>query len=177
MSSDRLPVRALKTAAGIPVPPPLTRLLFRLPQFPPSLALATALNLALGEEGLSAIPPELTGRQVRLAVNDLGMELALVLTRRGFVPPHLPSARPDVTIRASKADFLAMAARTEDSDTLFFSRRLVMEGDTALGLLVRNLLDSVDLAGLGVREFSPLRVAGMVGSLLRGRQGERWVVW
>ena len=169
--------RALQAVSSFNVPPPLTRFLFRLPQFPPSLALATALNLALGESGLSAIPPELTGRQVRLVVSDMGMELALVLTSEGFVPPHLPAAKPEVTIRASKADFLAMASRTEDSDTLFFSRRLVMEGDTELGLLVRNLLDSVDLAGLGVREFSPLKVAGMVGNLLRARKGERWVMW
>ncbi|HEX5359971.1 MAG TPA: SCP2 sterol-binding domain-containing protein [Fluviicoccus sp.] len=177
MRPEPLSARALKAAAGLNVPPPLTRFLFRLPQFPPSLALATALNLALGESGLAAIPPDLTGRQVRLVVTDLGMELALLLTAKGFVPPHLPSATPEVTIRAGKADFLAMASRTEDSDTLFFSRRLVMEGDTALGLLVRNLLDSVDLAALGAREFSPWRVAGMVGGLLKGRKGERWVVW
>ena len=177
MNRRPLSARAVQAVSAVNVPPPLTRFLFRLPQFPPSLALATALNLALGEAGLAAIPPELTGRQVRLVVTDLGMELALLLTAKGFVPPHLPSATPEVTIRASKADFLAMAARTEDSDTLFFSRRLVMEGDTALGLLVRNLLDSVDLAALGVREFSPWRVAGMVGGLLKGRRGERWVVW
>ncbi|HLV27960.1 MAG TPA: SCP2 sterol-binding domain-containing protein, partial [Burkholderiaceae bacterium] len=35
--------------------------------------------------------------------------------------------------------------RGEDPDTLFFSRRLVMEGDTELGLLVKNTLDALDM--------------------------------
>lgn len=172
-----LTLRALQRLSALNIPAPLTHALYRLPQFPPSLALATALNLALGEAGMTAIPSELTGRQVCLEVTDLGMELTLVLTRQGFVPPHLPAATPDVIIKANKRDFMAMAARTEDSDTLFFSRRLLMAGDTELGLLVRNLLDAVDLSSLGLAQFSPRRVVGMVGGLLQGRRGERWVVW
>lgn len=170
-------MRVLQRLSKVNIPQPVSKSLHRLPQFPPSLAMATALNLALGEEGMRAIPPELTGRQVLLVVTDLGMELSLVLTRHGFVPPHLPSVTPDVIIKANKHDFLAMAARTEDSDTLFFSRRLSMAGDTELGLLVRNLLDAVDLSALGFRQFSPLRVASMMGNLLQKRHGERWVVW
>ena len=41
-------------------------------------------------------------------------------------------------------DFALLAARKEDPDTLFFSRRLVMEGDTELGLLVKNTLDAIE---------------------------------
>ncbi|MGL4734573.1 MAG: ubiquinone anaerobic biosynthesis accessory factor UbiT, partial [Enterovibrio sp.] len=43
---------------------------------------------------------------------------------------------------------LLLAARKEDPDTLFFQRRLLIEGDTALGLQVKNALDSVDLSAL-----------------------------
>ena len=32
--------------------------------------------------------------------------------------------------------------RLEDPDTLFFSRRLVIEGDTELGLALKNALDA-----------------------------------
>jgi hypothetical protein len=35
-------------------------------------------------------------------------------------------------------------AGQEDPDTLFFSRRLAMEGDTELGLLIKNTLDAID---------------------------------
>ena len=40
--------------------------------------------------------------------------------------------------------FLLLASRQEDPDTLFFRRRLVIEGDTELGLAVKNLVDSLD---------------------------------
>ena len=39
------------------------------------------------------------------------------------------------------ADFVALALRREDPDTLFFQRRLVVEGETETGLHLKNLLD------------------------------------
>lgn len=50
----------------------------------------------------------------------------------------------DVTIRGQSPAFLIMAGRFEDPDTLFFQRRLVIEGDTELGLGVKNFLDGLD---------------------------------
>jgi predicted lipid carrier protein YhbT len=50
----------------------------------------------------------------------------------------------DLEIAASARDFLALARREEDPDTLFFCRRLSMEGDTELGLLVKNTLDAIE---------------------------------
>ena len=46
-------------------------------------------------------------------------------------------------MRAGLRDYLSLALRREDPDSLFFSRRLVVEGDTALGLVVKNALDSL----------------------------------
>jgi predicted lipid carrier protein YhbT len=78
-----------------------------------------------------------------------GLELSLMLTAKGFVPPQLPVPIPDVIIKANKSDFLAMAHAYSRLQThLFFNRKLLMEGDTELGLLVRNLLDGVDFATL-----------------------------
>ncbi|EXJ09542.1 ubiquinone anaerobic biosynthesis accessory factor UbiT [Nitrincola nitratireducens] len=37
-----------------------------------------------------------------------------------------------------------MAKRTEDPDSLFFQRQLSIEGDTELGLGIKNLLDSLE---------------------------------
>lgn len=172
-----LTMRTLQQLSKINIPSSITHTLQHFPQFPPSLAMATTLNLALGEDGIRAIPSELTGRQICLIVTDLGMELSLVLTSHGFMPPHFPSSTPDVVIKANKHDFLAMATRTEDSDTLFFNRRLIMAGDTELGLLVRNLLDAVDFSALGIKQFSPQRVVGVLGGLLQQRHGKRWVIW
>lgn len=50
----------------------------------------------------------------------------------------------DVTIRGQSPAFLIMAGRFEDPDTLFFQRRLVIQGDTELGLGIKNFLDGLD---------------------------------
>jgi predicted lipid carrier protein YhbT len=69
----------------------------------------------------------------------------------------------DVTIRGQSWDFFLMAAGVEDPDTLFFQRRLVIEGDTELGLGVKNFLDGLDEeqlplpAQLGMRAMRALR--------------------
>ena len=55
---------------------------------------------------------------------------------------------PDLSITGTLHTFLLLAARREDSDTLFFQRRLRMEGDTELGLEVKNFLDGLDVDSL-----------------------------
>ncbi len=121
----------------------LVRLVERLPAYPPALAFTLGLNAvvwpALKEHGISG----LAGRRYCLHVRDLGLRLHFSLGPRGFVAQSPGAA--DLTLRAASRDFLALALRREDPDTLFFSRRLVTEGDTELGLLVKNTLDALDL--------------------------------
>jgi O2-independent ubiquinone biosynthesis accessory factor UbiT len=81
----------------------------------------------------------LEGKVLRLEIRGLGAGPQLTLTRLGLVPAL---GAPDVVVRAGLRDYLALALRREDPDSLFFSRRLVIEGDTALGLIVKNALDS-----------------------------------
>lgn len=50
----------------------------------------------------------------------------------------------EATIRGSWNAFYQLAGRTLDPDQLFFQRKLVIEGDTELGLGIKNLLDSLD---------------------------------
>jgi predicted lipid carrier protein YhbT len=83
----------------------------------------------------------LVGRRYAIRVKDLGLSLRFTVTQSGFKPD---SGTPDLTISATARDFLLLLARREDPDTLFFSRRLVSEGDTELGLTVKNLLDALD---------------------------------
>jgi predicted lipid carrier protein YhbT len=64
----------------------------------------------------------------------------------GTFHPALAASTADVTIAACAHDFLLLALRDEDPDTLFFSRRLAMEGDTELGLAVKNAFDAADLS-------------------------------
>ncbi len=125
------------------LPAPLSALARRLPERPPAMALAAALNVALctGLLSRAALEP-LAGRTVRLEARDTGTGVSVTLGPRGFAAARRGSA--DVTIRAEVRDFLALALRREDPDTLFFTRRLVIEGDTELGLVAKNALDAID---------------------------------
>lgn len=125
-----------------PLPDPIRRLLARFPQYPISALFAATLTLWLGETLNSNTHPELAGKLIRLRVIDAGITLTFRATPRGFVP--CAGENPDVTFIAAADDFLALALGREDPDTLFFSRRLVIEGDTALGLLVKNTLDALE---------------------------------
>ena len=132
------------------LPVTLARVGARLPQLPPTLALVGGLNLAL-DRILPREPLEpLTGKRLLLKVTDAGLALRFTLTPRGF-RPLFDSRQPDLTISATTRDYLALALREEDPDTLFFSRRLLMEGETDLGLLVKNTLDAVDWDSLKAR--------------------------
>ena len=53
-----------------------------------------------------------------------------------------------VTFSANSAELILVAAAKEDPDTLFFQRKLSIEGDTELGLEVKNLLLSIEFASM-----------------------------
>lgn len=116
-----------------------------LPQWPHSLALATALNAAIK---LGLLPEDslarLEGRSFLVEVVDAGGQ-ACFTYRNGLFRPlfRLPDS-PDLSFRASLSAFLQLLARQEDPDTLFFNRDLSITGDTELGLLVKNMLDAVE---------------------------------
>jgi predicted lipid carrier protein YhbT len=132
------------------LPAPVARIGAHLPQLPPTLALVAGLNLALDRIlPRDALEP-LTGKRLLMKVNDAGLALRFTFTPRGF-RPLLDPRQPDLTISATARDYLALALREEDPDTLFFSRRLLMEGETDLGLLVKNTLDAVDWNALTAR--------------------------
>ncbi len=130
------------------LPPALARILALLPSQPPTLALTLALNLALDRILPRDTLEALAGRWLRLIVADAGLTLDFHLGAKGFRPgppsDQVLGRKPDLTLSARTRDYLALALREEDADTLFFSRRLRMEGNTDLGLLVKNTLDAVD---------------------------------
>ena len=130
-----------------------SRLFARLPSAPPSLAFSLAANHLLWPALQTLDWEPLVGRRYAIRVKDLGLSLRFTVGRRGFVPDN---GIPDLTISATARDFLLLLARREDPDTLFFSRRLVSEGDTELGLIVKNLLDALDPDAVLSRLPAPL---------------------
>lgn len=84
---------------------------------------------------------DLEGRRVALAIDESDIGLTLILDSQRLALSKEPG---EVTIRGGWREFLCLATRREDPDSLFFQRRLVIEGDTELGLTVKNLLDGLE---------------------------------
>ncbi|QIL90584.1 ubiquinone anaerobic biosynthesis accessory factor UbiT [Microbulbifer harenosus] len=118
----------------------------RLPSRPLELAAVTMLNRQLAEELIAGEFDFLDGRQLDIAVTDLGLQLRIGKRAASLValPRAKPECRADATIAACAADFLAIVSGREDPDTLFFQRRLTISGDTELGLTAKNRLDAID---------------------------------
>ncbi|WP_458038447.1 ubiquinone anaerobic biosynthesis accessory factor UbiT [Massilia alkalitolerans] len=148
------------------LPPPVGRLLSLLPAYPGSCLFAAALNRILVRHLPEDVRAGLAGKRLRLRALDAGIAFDFVWRGRAFAPARR-SGEADLSISASLRDFALLAARKEDPDTLFFSRRLVMEGDTELGLLVKNTLDAIEHPLFSLDGLLPRRP----GSLRASRQG------
>lgn len=117
----------------------------RLPQWPHALALTSALNAAVA---LKLLPRDsldlLENRSFLIEVLDTGTRASFTY-RGGQWRPHfnVPAAH-DLTFSANLSAYLQLLARQEDPDTLFFNRELSIEGDTELGLIVKNMLDAIE---------------------------------
>ena len=120
----------------------LCRLVAHLPVAPPSYLLAQVLDRAL----LPRLPADarqaLAARCVELLVSDFAVRVRLALGPRGFVPAA-DGAPPALRIVAPSSSYLRLLRGEDDPDQLFFERALVMEGDTELGLVLKNTLDAI----------------------------------
>jgi predicted lipid carrier protein YhbT len=139
------------------VPDPVGNLLSLLPEYPGSIIVSAGLNLALAKHLPQDVRQALEGKKFRIKVTDAKLTFVYQWRDDGFAPLHL-HAHADLTISASAHDFLLLAQRKEDPDTLFFSRRLVMDGDTELGLLVKNTMDAIDGPLFDVKTLAPAQI-------------------
>lgn len=94
----------------------------------------------------------LEGRWLSIQVRDIGLTWYTSVEDGQMIVRE--SADADVSFSADASDLLMIAARKQDPDTLFFQRRLLIEGDTELGLYVKNLMDAIELEQMP----KPLRV-------------------
>lgn len=125
----------------------------KLPSWPADQIVIHTLNLAIR---MNVLPldalADIEGRTIGFNVVDMGLTSAVT-----FLGDRFWRAEPDnaeLMMRANAAQFLQLATRQEDPDTLFFNRTLSVEGDTELGLIVKNLLDSLEFNGMPFSLFS-----------------------
>lgn len=150
------------------LPKPLGNLLSYLPAYPGSLMFVTALNLALAKNLAPDVKQMLLGKKLRLRVTDAQLAFDFEWLNERFSACQ-NKAEADLTISASAYDFVLLARRQEDPDTLFFSRRLAMEGDTELGLLVKNTIDAIELPVFNLEQFKPALVLARLKATLAHR--------
>lgn len=130
-------------------PAPLAKLFSVLPQYPHAVLFTGFLNTALAAHIRPQDLQALHGKQICIRMRDAGIEFHFSVTPTAFVARRRMS-RPDLTISADARDFLLLGLRQEDPDTLFFNRRLTLEGDTELGLFVKNTLDALEIPVLNL---------------------------
>ena len=114
-----------------------------LPAKPPQAALVATLNIMLKKGLLPADMTLFAGRRFEIDVLDAGIKVRFGANGEKFTADGFDGT-PDLRLAANGIDFMRMMLREEDPDTLFFNRKLQIEGDTELGLITKNLLDSVD---------------------------------
>ncbi|EBS9191550.1 SCP2 domain-containing protein [Salmonella enterica] len=85
----------------------------------------------------------LEGLWLSIHVRDIDLKWYTTVENEKLIVSQQADA--DVSFSADASDLLMIAARKQDPDTLFFQRRLVIEGDTELGLYVKNLMDAIEL--------------------------------
>ena len=137
--------------APAPAPSAATRLLRFVPppaRWAPLLrGLPPRLQQRLLERAMAAVlaAPVADGRLAFMEGRTLGIDVIdldlhwVVALREGRL--HAVDGAADASVRGTATDLLLLASRLEDADTLFFQRRLVLTGDTELGLTARNELE------------------------------------
>lgn len=133
------------------------------PSYIHSGILAGVLNGIMANLIVSGDLGFLEQRVVCVRVEDAAIRFGLQL-RNGRFKACGDIKSPDVVISGTAYDFLVLATRQEDADTLFFQRRLKLEGDTELGLALKNQLDGMEWDSISLP--LPLRKAVKKGASL-----------
>ena len=116
-------------------------------RFVPYVMQKQFLSIALNQVFRSLLEHDelefLQGAKVRIKITDLYVDWLIEIGERGFTPIDR-TLNDDVCISGECSAFYLLATRQADPDTLFFQRRIRIEGDTELGLGVKNTMDSMD---------------------------------
>lgn len=137
----------------LPPPTRLAPLLRAVPDRLVARVLEAALCHVLAAPIRSGSLDLLLGRRIGIEVSDLGLRWVVRINQQSRLQICPQGESAEATVKGNATDLLLLASRREDADTLFFQRRLLVTGDTELGLTARNLLDQLpwDDVPLGLR--------------------------
>ena len=145
----------MSTAARRPrLPKPLALPMRLLPRKLHGYALSKILNQVFKHEMRDGELDFLEGRTVCIKVTDAGLNYSVSMRQGLFV--EAAGSNVDLTISGTLYDYLLLVTNREDPDTLFFQRYLAMDGDTGLGVHLKNMLAGIDMENLLLpRQFQP----------------------
>jgi predicted lipid carrier protein YhbT len=121
--------------------------------------LSIALNQAFREPLQHGELEFLEGSRIRIKVADLNVDWLIEVGGDRFKAVDR-GLTEDVCIHGDSLDFVLLATRQADPDTLFFQRRIRVEGDTELGLGIKNTMDAMDWDDLPPPLRRLLQIAG-----------------
>lgn len=120
----------------------------RITRFTPAPVLEVFLNVAVNHllqpERLAGDLEFLRQQTARVEITDLNFDFSLTLIGQRLAV-KVPAATGDATLKSDQASLLKILHGEVDPDTLFFRRKLLITGDTELGLYIKNLIDTIDL--------------------------------
>lgn len=126
------------------LPKPLALPLSLVPSSSYSALMVKLLNKLFAPELADGELDFLSEKIMRVDVIDARLNFSITL-QGGLLCAAEANQPHDLSIEGTVYDFLLLATRREDADTLFFNRRLRLGGDTELGLYVKNFLDALEL--------------------------------
>lgn len=128
------------------LPKPLALPIRLLPRKLHGYALSKVLNQLFKREMSEGELDFLEGRVIRIDVSDAGLSYAVSMHQGLFV--EAGQSPVDLTITGTVYDYLLLITNREDPDTLFFQRHLTMDGDTGLGVHLKNMLAAIEMEKL-----------------------------
>lgn len=114
-----------------------------LPVFVQAQVLEHLINRIFAGHAFTQLQP-LAGRHLLFCTPGGELKLMMFISEQRIQISQHKGADPDVTIRGDLMALTALCLGLEDSDSLFFSRRLLMTGDTSVGLMFKNILTNLD---------------------------------
>lgn len=132
-----------------------SRINAKLPQVPATLIrftstpvmelfLNTGINHLLKKERQQNELDFLKGQVARVEITDLKFDFSFTLINQKLVVT-VPGRPGDATLKSDQESMLKILHGEVDPDTLFFRRKLLITGDTELGLYIKNMIDTIDL--------------------------------
>ncbi len=134
------------------LPRPLALPVGLVPDQANNFVFSKTLNRVFREQLADGELAPLEARTLSLRISDVGKTFSVRL-RDGRFHPAAGRLKSDLTIEGTLYDFMLLAAGREDPDTLFFQRHLSIQGDTGLGVFLKNFLGGIDPRELPMPAF------------------------